>query len=250
MDKSTFGKQRLDAVLVHKNFCSQRASKNFLLKNTVKINGKRETDGKKLLSAEDEIEVERKNGGAIEKFKIERDVYIAIDKPKGIVCSKVSDSHRTVFEWLEEKTGSKIENLHTVGRLDAETSGLLILTTDGSFSHFVANPESGVEKTYIATLKMKVTSEERAAYGKAAARGVVLPAEKKAPEERSGRFKLEWLSESECEISVTEGKFHEVRRIFKALGNEVVELRRVSIGRLRLAGEQVMEIDAEKIFLN
>lgn len=161
-----------------------------------------------------------------------------MNKPAGYVCSAVSDSHHTVYELLPPELQDLVQNakrgqrLHTVGRLDCDTSGLLLLTTDGNFSHNLTAPENEITKTYIAELQAPGSPD----YINRAAAGLLLPAEKKAPEQLAAPAKLLPLNEglSLWKITVTEGKFHEVRRIFRALGNEVINLKRTSMGPYQL----------------
>ena len=187
------------------------------------------------------------------------EIYLMMNKPKGYVCSAVSDSHKTVYELLPPELQNLVKNakrghrLHTIGRLDADTTGLLLLTTDGQFSHRVAASvvstssttadfsnvvvepvETTFSKTHIATLKIPVTQEQQTQYVTLAARGLILPPEKKAPEQQAAPATIKFLSETTAQITITEGKFHEVRRIFRALGNEVTELERTAIGKLKL----------------
>ena len=177
------------------------------------------------------------------------EIYIMMNKPKGYVCSAASDSHKTVYELLPQELQYLVKNakrghrLHTIGRLDADTTGLLLLTTDGLFSHRVAasgpsTPSTGsgtaVVKTYLATLKNPVTKEEQNLYITRATQGLTIPPEKKAPEQQAAPAQIKFISQNTARITVTEGKFHEVRRIFKALGNEVIELERIAIGSLQL----------------
>lgn len=190
-----------------------------------------------------------------------------MNKPKGYVCSAVSDSHKTVYQLLPSELQDLVQNakrgerLHTVGRLDCETSGLLLITNDGDFSHKLTDPQNKIEKNYLVTLAHPVTKDDAARYVKEVAAGVILPPEKKAPEEKSAPGKLEFttgtglpkkleftmgsdlpvttgtvLDENcvNCKIIVTEGKFHEVRRIFRALGNEVINLKRIKLGNYEL----------------
>lgn len=163
-----------------------------------------------------------------------------MNKPCGYVCSAVSDSHKTVYELLPGPLRSLAQNakrgkrLHTVGRLDCNTSGLLLFTTDGDFSNYLTRPYNHIPKTYEATLKTPVEETEQTDYVSRTKQGVTLPAEKKAPEQKSAGAQLEFLSPTLCQITLTEGKFHEVRRLFQALGNEVVELKRLSFGNYKL----------------
>ena len=165
-------------------------------------------------------------------------MYIIMNKPKGYVCSAASDSHKTVYELLPSELQDLVKNakrghrLHTVGRLDADTTGLLLLTTDGHFSHRIT--AGGMTKTYRAVLMSTVEASNQQQYSTCAAQGLVLAPEKKAPEQQAAPAKIKFICENTAEITLTEGKFHEVRRIFRALGNEVTDLKRIAIGKLEL----------------
>lgn len=187
-----------------------------------------------------------------------------MNKPAGYVCSAASDSHKTVYELLPPELQYLVKNakrghrLHTIGRLDAATTGLLLFTTDGMFSHTIASgasdsvpvapepapavpePVEGpcknplITKTYLANLKNPVNKELQKEYISKAAAGLILPPEKKAPEQKAAPAELYFINESTCRVKLCEGKFHEVRRIFRALGNEVTALERIAIGPLLL----------------
>lgn len=180
------------------------------------------------------------SGKEILENNIDSKIYIIMNKPKGYVCSAVSDSHKTVYELLPEELQSLVKNakrgnrLHTVGRLDCDTTGLLILTTDGYLSNYLTRSENNISKSYLATLKDAVTVDQQNLYTEKASKGLLLPAEKKAPEEMCLPCNIEWINEKQAKVTVIEGKFHEVRRIFLALGNEVTELKRMTICNLNL----------------
>ena len=161
--------------------------------------------------------------------------YFLMNKASGEVCSTVSDSHRTVYEHfpseLHESNGAK---LHSVGRLDCDTEGLLLFTNDGKLSDFLTRPQNKIEKTYFVRLKNTVTEIQQEEYTNLAEKGVVLPPEKKSPEQKSSGANIEWISEKECKITLTEGKFHEVKRIFRSLGNEVSYLKRIEFAGIHL----------------
>lgn len=191
-----------------------------------------------------------------------------MNKPCGYVCAAASDSHKTVYELLTPELQKLVSGaprgcrLHTVGRLDCDTSGLLLLTNDGKFSNRITagtvvepvetyyNSKSvkencedmeqfsriyhRVSKTYRAHLKNPVSPENQEIYINRAAAGLTLPPEKKYGEQKALPATLIFENPAICKITVTEGKFHEVRRIFRALGNEVTELERLAIGRLEL----------------
>lgn len=171
--------------------------------------------------------------------KPEKYIYLLMNKPCAYVCAAASDSHKTVYELLTPELQAMVTGaprgcrLHTVGRLDCDTSGLLLITNDGKFSNKVATSPD-IQKTYCATLTKPVTPEEQKVYISRAACGLTLPPEKKFGEQEALPAALIFESPEICEITVQEGKFHEVRRIFRALGNEVIELQRVAIGNLEL----------------
>ena len=165
-----------------------------------------------------------------------------MNKPLGYVCAAASDSHKTVYELLTPELQELVRGaprgcrLHTVGRLDCDTSGLLLITNDGKFSNEIT---AGVDitKTYRAILKSPVAPEKQEVYISRAASGLTLPPEKKYGEQKALPAMLVFESAEVCRITVHEGKFHEVRRIFRALGNEVKDLERISIGSLQLPEE-------------
>lgn len=188
-------------------------------------------------------------------------LYILMHKPKNCVCSRVSDKSKTVYQVLKEalvKMGlfsqeEKLENqknpninlgekitekqfnqLSSLGRLDKDTTGLLLFSTNGSFIHFVTDKKNKIAKTYRVKLKKALTKEEQAFYEKQLESGIMLEAEKKAKPAFVKNQKVQWESENSCLFTIEQGIFHQVRRSFAALGNEVVELHRVKIGDLEL----------------
>lgn len=159
-----------------------------------------------------------------------------MNKSAGTVCSTVSDSHPTVYdvfprELLVSNEGAK---LHTIGRLDADSTGLLLFTNDGKLSNYLTRPENSIEKIYFVCLQKNVCPGAQKIYTEAALKGLTLPPDKKATEEQSAPAQIQWLTEDSCNITLTEGKFHEVKRIFLALGNQVVYLKRISMAGLNL----------------
>lgn len=164
-----------------------------------------------------------------------------MNKPFGFVCSKYSDRRHTVYEILKPencicelpKTVS-FENVNPVGRLDAETTGLLLMTNDGMFNHNMTIPENHISKTYSVELEKSVNENLQKIYCEKAKSGLLLPAEKKAGEYFAKNAEIKWLDEKNCTIKIEEGKFHQVRRTFSALENKVIKLERIKIGNLEL----------------
>lgn len=171
--------------------------------------------------------------------KPEKTIYLIMNKPCGYVCSAASDSHKTVYELLTLDLQAMVSEvprgcrLHTVGRLDCDTSGLLLITNDGNFSNIIT-AEKNVQKIYRAKLATPVSPELQTICISRASSGLILPPEKKYGEQKALPATLIFDASDVCRITVLEGKFHEVRRILRALRNEVSELERIAIGGLML----------------
>ena len=151
---------------------------------------------------------------------------LILHKPLGVVCSH-SEPGRSVYELLPERWRRRDPVLSTIGRLDADTSGLLLITDDGALLHSVISPRRHVTKRYLATLERPLQGQEGAAF---AAGDMVLEGETAllAP------AILEPLSANTAYLTVTEGRYHQVRRMFAAVGNHVVALHRDRMGGLDL----------------
>lgn len=224
--------QRLDNFLIQNNLCSKRSAKNFVLKNKVCINGETEKNYKANINPQqDEIFVNEK------KIEKQNHLYLMMNKPSGFVCSSVSDRSKTVYELLEKfknENQNEFEKLHTVGRLDKDTEGLLIFTTNGNFSNYITRKENQIEKTYYVELEKKLSKDELLLYKEKFEKGIFLPEEKKAKSFTTLPAKIIWLSENSCNLTIQEGKFHQVRRMFFVMNNFVTYLKRISIGKLFL----------------
>ncbi len=169
-------------------------------------------------------------------------LYILMNKPKNCVCSRVSDKSQTVYEVLElalSEIGANIsqeqlKSLSSLGRLDKDTTGLLLFSTNGSFNHYVTDEKNKIPKTYYVKLKKSLTKTQQIEYKKKLEDGILLEAEKKAKKVFVKNQKVQWESENTCFFTIEQGIFHQVRRSFLSLGNEVLELHRVKIGDFEL----------------
>ena len=169
-------------------------------------------------------------------------LYILMNKPKNCVCSRVSDKSQTVYEVLElalSKIGANIsqeqlKSLSSLGRLDKDTTGLLLFSTNGSFNHYVTDEKNKIPKTYYVKLKKSLTKTQQIEYKKKLEDGIWLEAEKKAKKVFVKNQKVQWESENTCFFTIEQGIFHQIRRSFLSLGNEVVELHRKKIGDFEL----------------
>ncbi|WP_444905134.1 16S rRNA pseudouridine(516) synthase RsuA [Microbulbifer sp. CnH-101-E] len=152
--------------------------------------------------------------------------YIMLNKPLGYVSATKDGEHPTVLDLIDEPNKAK---LHIAGRLDIDTTGLVLLTDDGQWSHKVTSPNHHCEKTYYALLAEKIEEDAVAKFVK----GIWLNNEKK----RTKPAKLEILYANEVRITIGEGRYHQVKRMFAALGNRVIELHRERIGDIFLDEE-------------
>jgi 16S rRNA pseudouridine516 synthase len=154
---------------------------------------------------------------------------LLMHKPLDVVCSH-REAGRSVYELLPPRWRARIPALSTIGRLDKDTSGLLLITDDGPFLHRVISPKSHVAKRYVATLDRPLRGDEAAAF---AAGTLMLEGEK----EPLAPAVLEPLALTEARLTIIEGRYHQVRRMFAAVGNHVTALHRDRIGGLALPGD-------------
>jgi 16S rRNA pseudouridine516 synthase len=158
-----------------------------------------------------------------ERLELTGPRYILLHKPAGYVCSTDDPDHNTVFTLLDEPA---LEKLHTVGRLDLDTTGLLLITDDGQWSHKISSPRHHCAKTYRAWLADPIDSSAIALF----AQGVMLRGEAQPTKPAQ----LQIVSPTECLLTIHEGRYHQVKRMFAALGNKVVRLHREQVGPLTL----------------
>ncbi|MCX0501047.1 16S rRNA pseudouridine(516) synthase RsuA [Erwinia billingiae] len=147
--------------------------------------------------------------------------YFMLNKPQGYVCSTDDPDHPTVLYFLEEPTAYK---LHAAGRLDIDTTGLVLMTDDGQWSHRITSPRHHCEKTYLVTLESPVADDTAAQF----TAGVQLHNEKDLTKPAT----LEVVSECQVRLTISEGRYHQVKRMFAAVGNHVVALHRERIGAI------------------
>jgi len=154
-----------------------------------------------------------------------RPVYIMLNKPRGVVSATKDSRHATVMDLVHHP---QKHELHIVGRLDLNTTGLVLLTNDGAWSRKVSLPETKLEKIYEVTLSKPLTDE----YIRVFREGIYF-----AYEDITTRpARLEILSDYTARLSLVEGKYHQVKRMFGYFRNEVLALHRVSVGHISLEG--------------
>ncbi|WP_333608905.1 16S rRNA pseudouridine(516) synthase RsuA [Arsukibacterium sp.] len=152
--------------------------------------------------------------------------YFMLHKPAGYICANDDPDHPTVFTLLDEPL---VERLHTVGRLDMDTTGILLLTDDGQWSHRISSPKHHVAKTYRVWTADAITPDAISLF----AEGVMLRGEK----DPTKTAELEIIGEHEALLTIHEGRYHQVKRMFAAIGNKVEQLHREKIGGLQLPAD-------------
>lgn len=161
------------------------------------------------------------------KILYEKYIYLVMNKPPGVISATEDRKEKTVIDLLEEKY--KNTELFPVGRLDKDTVGLLILTNDGAFAHNTLSPKKHIEKEYYAVVNGEVTLKDVELFknGIKIDGGDICKSASLNIIKSSQKF-------SEITIKITEGKFHQIKRMFKAINKEVIFLKRVAFGELKL----------------
>ena len=248
---------RIDKILSHHGFGSRKDVKKLLRDERVSVNGKFIYDPGFLLDIEkDSVRVDD------EEIRLQHDVYIMMNKCQNVVCANKDGEHETVFDLLDESLRHKFlgGELHCMGRLDIDTEGLLILTTDGKLTHRLLSPKTHAPKIYAVGLRDSLTEEEKQKYREKFSKGFWVEPEgnesgfdakpseldftlpdtcaAQTLQKDSKNANLESDSSRkdsvDCILTIYEGKFHQVKRMFAQLGNEVVYLKRVKMGALEL----------------
>jgi len=211
---------RLQKVLAEAGLASRRAAEQIITEGRVSVNGQTVSElGRKVDPLHDHVTVDGK------PVKARRKIYLALNKPKGLVCSRKDELGRsTIYDLLPKEWG----HLHSIGRLDFNSEGLIFLTNDGELSLHVTHPRYGVRKKYLATVEGKVEDAmlrtfERGVYYE----GERLKAEKAKLVSGTG-------AQSVIELELAEGKYREVRRMFETQGRTVKKLQRIQIGKIKL----------------
>ena len=225
---------RLDKFLVECGIGSRTEVKTVLLSGQVRVNGAIVKSPKEKIN-EIEDKITYKNN----ELKYKEFRYYIMHKPSGYITATEDDREKTVMDVLPEWVIKK--DLFPVGRLDKDTEGLLLFTNNGKLSHELLSPKKHVNKTYEVHLKENISDEDILQLEK----GVTI---------LDGYFtkeaKVDKIEDKIVNLTITEGKYHQVKEMLKAVGNEVVYLKRLSFGKLKLGNlkkGEVIEIEVEEI---
>ncbi len=208
---------RIDKFISNNTVHSRNDVKKFIKWKKVFVNNKMVTDASFNVDGTEKIELNKKI------IKASGFIYYVLDKPKGYVSATKDKMHKTIIDLIPKEYEHL--NLKPVGRLDKDTTGLIILTNDNNFIHKMTNPKNNIVKKYLVSLCDPIQTD----YKQKIKEGIVL---KNGYITKPGEIEI--LNDNECYLTITEGKYHQVKRMFAALGNRVIELRRVQFGKYEI----------------
>lgn len=219
-------RMRLDRMLSTLGAATRSEAKALARQGKIAVNGQPVRDtGMKIDPVRDEVAVD----GQVLVYR--EHVYIMLNKPPDVISATTDERHKTVLDLLDPALRAR--KPFPVGRLDKDTEGLLLLTTDGGLAHRLLSPRKQVPKTYAALVRGEVGPADAAAFqaGVALDDGyVTLPAQLAV----HGVEQTADGAQSRIELTIHEGKFHQVKRMFRAVGKEVLHLKRMRMGPLVL----------------
>lgn len=210
--------ERLQKVIANAGYCSRRKAEEIILAGKVMVNGEKVLELGRKVEPTDIISID----GMM--LKREEKEYILLHKPRGVVTT-TSDEHgrKTVLDLIETE-----KRLYPVGRLDYDTTGILLLTNDGELANLLMHPKNKIDKVYIAKIRGFLSKDE---VNKLSS-GVIIDKQKTAPAKVRVRKYDKKTNTSMVEITIHEGKNHQVKNMFLTIGHEVLKLRRERIAFL------------------
>lgn len=216
---------RINKFLAECGIASRRNCETLVTAGRVKINGKTVT----MLATDVDPEFDLVSVDEKPVKPIARHLYLALNKPKGYVCTTNDEfGRKTVMDFFEGKYPGK--RIFPVGRLDYDTEGLLILTTDGDLSNRLMHPRNEIPKTYVAKIEGEIAESDL----NKLRQGVILDGVK------TKKCKVRLLGTennvSRVEVAITEGRNRQVRRMFESINRDVIFLKRTAIGDIKLGG--------------
>lgn len=215
---------RLDKMLANSGYGSRKEVKKLLKSGAVKVDDKVVKDGKVHVNHETQFVTV-----FAEEVEYREFIYLMLHKPQGVLSATEDRSQKTVIDLLEEEDA--MFEPFPVGRLDKDTEGLLLLTNDGQLAHQLLSPKKHVPKTYYAVILGEVTEEDIIAFKNGVTLDdgyVTMPADLTI---------LKAGNQSEIELTIMEGKFHQVKRMFLSVDKKVTYLKRMKMGPLELDEE-------------
>ena len=212
--------ERIDKIIATQTQYSRKEVKKIVLQKRVTVNGK--------IISNSDIKIDSENDiiaidGTI--INIQKHIYLVLNKPKGYISATEDRSMKTVLDLVPEKYLNR--DLFPAGRLDKDTTGLMIITDDGIFAHNILSPKKHIQKTYYVTLDIPVNEKMVEGFKK----GVML---------NDGECKsaiMQIKGTNTALVTLTEGRYHQIKRMFGCYGAKVIELQRISMGNLMLPND-------------
>jgi len=226
--------ERLDKVISNQTGYSRKEVKELLKQKRIKVNDNSNCKPEmKVDSTKDKIEIDN------QYLEIQKHVYLILNKPKGYVSATEDRNDQTVLDLISEEYRHR--NLFPAGRLDKDTTGMMVITDDGEFAHDILSPKKHVEKEYLVEIDIPLTEEMQEGFLK----GVLL---------NDGICKastLEIIDTYTAKVTLTEGRYHQIKRMFGMYKAKVIELKRIRMGKLYLPENleegQFRELQIEEI---
>jgi len=228
---------RLDKIISQHTGLGKRGVKLLLARQWVLVDGNFCTDADRVIGQFTKVQIDD------DIVQHNQPVYILINKPKGVVSATSDTEHKTVLDLLP----AEFSNLHIAGRLDLNSTGLLLLTNDGSWSSRITGPETKLAKRYRVTLQNPLSEE----YIQAFAEGMYFGYE----DITTAPAQLQIVSDYVTDVILTEGRYHQIKRMYGRFRNPVLALHRYQVGSLRLPADfavgdyrQLSKVEAEGVF--
>jgi len=219
---------RLDKFICKSTELTRTEAKKLLKSGEVKVNG--EVIKNPATQVHENNTITLDNGASEQTLSARKSRYIMMHKPQDTICSNVDEIYPSILHYIEV---DKAFDLHIAGRLDADTTGLVLITDDGRWSHNIISPKKDCAKTYRVWLRDLIPEEKQITLIEHFNQGIQLQGEKTLTKPAI----LEIITKEEVLLTITEGKYHQVKRMFAAIGNKVVGLHREKIGEVILDAE-------------
>lgn len=209
--------KRIDKIISEQTYYTRKEIKKLISQGVVYVNGEKV---KKSENKYDEDDIVIKING--KEIEVRKNIYLLLNKPKGYVSSTEEKNQKTVLDLVPEKY--KNRTVFPAGRLDKDTTGLMLITDDGEFAHNILSPRKHVKKEYEVTIDIPVTEDMVKGFKE----GINLS------DGECKSAKLEITGEYTARVTITEGRYHQIKRMFGCYGAKVTELNRICMGNLYL----------------
>ncbi|MDX2129068.1 MAG: pseudouridine synthase [Chloroherpetonaceae bacterium] len=227
-------KEKLERLISKRGLGSRREAQSLILNGLVFVNGIKATHPLQLVNPDSDISITGSHPIQSSQNQMKDFVYLIYHKPKGEVTTKRDElGRKTVYDAFLRYRGNQHTNgINPVGRLDLDSTGLLLFTNDSVFANFLTNPENEIPKKYFLRLREPLSDKDI----EIISNGILI--QERGSEYLAKPLSFQMITSHSATICLTEGKNREVRKIFLALGNKVLDLKRIGFGNLNLEMKQ------------